>query len=414
MPEIILDDLCKRFDGAVAADHLSLSIGDGEYVCILGPTGAGKTTCMRMICGLTDPDSGRVLLDGRDVTDEAPDARNATMLTQTYALFSRMTVYDNVMFAPRTKGWPEADSKQIVRSMLHMVHLEQKADWMPGELSGGQQQRIALARALASGSKVLLLDEPLRALDARLRIDLRKELRSLAKEMGLTCIHVTHDQDEALEMADRIAVIRRGRIIQFGTPREVFDDPATPFVANFVGRSNVITGEVTGHPDGLTEIEASGTRLLARGSDLPVGSEAVLAVKVGFTRLARSEGEGAAPGFFQARVERILYEGATVTVEAQADGLGLMSAKLPNRKYEEFSPGDRVEVSWSAAKASVFPMPEHGLEEEMRLDRWPGSSSTGYRCASATSTPSATSRWTSPPGSTSPYSAPRAAGRPRS
>lgn len=371
MPEIVLDGLCKSFGDAVAADHLSLTIEDGEYVCVLGPTGAGKTTLMRMVCGLTAPDSGRVLLGGRDATADPPDRRNATMLTQTYALFPHMTVYDNVMFAPRTKGWPEDDSKQIVRSMLHLVHLDQKADWMPSELSGGQQQRIALARALASGSKVLLLDEPLRALDARLRIDLRKELRSLAKSMGLTCIHVTHDQDEALEMADRIAVIRRGRIIQFGTPREVFEDPATPFVANFVGRSNVIAGRVAGS-GASTVVEAGGHRLPARASDLPEGSEAVLTVKMGFMRLD-AEGTGDPPPWHvPGVVERVLYEGATITVDVSAEGLGLLSAKMPNRHYEDFSPGDRVLVSWPAEKASVFPMPEGGLEEEMRLDRWPG------------------------------------------
>lgn len=365
MPEIVLEGLCKNFGDTTAADHLDLRIGDGEYVCILGPTGAGKTTCMRMICGLVLPDSGRVLLDGKDVTYDSPDSRNATMLTQTYALFPHLTVYNNVMFAPKTKGWPEKDSKQIVRSMLHMVHLEQKADWIPSELSGGQQQRIALARALASGSKILLLDEPLRALDARLRIDLRKELRAMAREMGLTCVHVTHDQDEALEMADRIAIIRKGRIIQFGTPMEVFDDPATPFVANFVGRSNIMSGKVVSSDAGSTEVEVGdGLRVKARASDLAPGSEAVVAVKVGFTKLVSAND----PSFMIGRVERVLYEGATITVELMVEGLGLMSAKLPNRKYEDYSVGDAVGVTWPVGKASVFPMPEGGLEEEMRLD----------------------------------------------
>ncbi len=193
MPDIVLEDLSKRYGDTVAADGINIRIEDGEYVCILGPTGAGKTTVMRMICGLTEPDSGKVILGGRDVTEESSGSRDATMLTQSYALFEHMTVYDNVMFAPATKGWPEDDSRQIVRSMLHLVHLDQKASWMPSQLSGGQQQRVALARALASGSKILLLDEPLRALDARLRIALRKEIRSIAKEMSLTCIHVTHD-----------------------------------------------------------------------------------------------------------------------------------------------------------------------------------------------------------------------------
>ena len=368
MPEIVLDNLCKSFDGVVAANGLSLTIADGEYVCILGPTGAGKTTCMRMVCGLTHPDSGKVYLDGKDVTEDSVDSRNATMLSQTYALFPHLNVYDNVMFAPRIKGWPEDSSKQIVRSMLHMVHLEQKAEWRPDELSGGQQQRIALARALASGSKVLLLDEPLRALDARLRINLRKELRSLAKEMNLTCIHVTHDQDEALEMADKIAVIRNGRIIQFGTPRDVFENPATPFVANFVGRSNTLVGKVVSNGD-VTVVETdSGPRMSARGSDLPVGSEAVVTVKTGFTKLVKLTADTDPEVFATGVVERVLYEGVTITVEVGVEGLGLISASLPNRKYDDYSVGDRVGITWVPSKASVFPMPPEGLEEEMRLD----------------------------------------------
>lgn len=367
MPEIVLDGLSKSFDGHVAADGLSLRIEDGEYVCILGPTGAGKTTCMRMICGLTAPDSGRVYLDGKDVTDDSIDSRNATMLSQTYALFPHLNVYENVMFAPRIKGWPEDSSKQIVRSMLHMVHLEQKAEWRPGELSGGQQQRIALARALASGSKILLLDEPLRALDARLRINLRKDLRSMAKEMGLTCIHVTHDQDEALDIADRIAVIRKGRIIQFGTPRDVFDNPATPFVANFLGRSNIITGKVTASDGETTEVTTdAGIRFLSRGSGMEVGEDAILTVKVGFTRITK---DPEVPGVYcTGVVERVLYEGVTITVEINVEGFGLLSASLPNRKYDDYIMGDRVGIYWVPSKASVFPVPQGGIEEEMRLD----------------------------------------------
>ncbi len=369
MPEIVLDGLCKSFDDSVAADNLSLSIDDGEYICILGPTGAGKTTCMRMICGLTRPDSGKVYFDGEDVTEKDVDMRNATMLSQAYSLFPHMNVYDNIMFAPRIKEWPDDSSKQIVRSMLHMVHLDQKADWKPDELSGGQQQRIALARALASGSKVLLLDEPLRALDARLRINLRKELRSLAKEMGLTCIHVTHDQDEALEMADRIAVIRKGRIIQFGTPMDVFENPATPFVANFVGRSNIIVGKVGSSADGRSRIVTeSGLVFLARGTDIPEGTDVVMTVKVGSTKISHASDDRVRESYCVGTIERILYEGATITVEILVEGVGIISSKLPNRKYDDYKAGETVNIHWLPEKASVFVMPESGLDDEMRLD----------------------------------------------
>ena len=367
MPEIVLDNVSKKFGDTVAADGLNLSIMDGEYVCILGPTGAGKTTCMRMICGLTQPDSGRVYLGGKDVTDDPVDSRNATMLTQSYALFPHMTVYDNVKFAPQIKGWAPEDIRQVVRSTLHMVHLEQKAEWMPAELSGGQQQRIALARALASGSKVLLLDEPLRALDARLRINLRKELRTMAKQMGVTCIHVTHDQDEALAVADRIAIIRDGRIIQFGTPAEVFDDPATPFVATFVGRSNILRGRVVRSDGETTAIDVAGTVLLARPSQIEIGEEAVLAVKIGFTRISKKQ-EEIDSAYFTGTIERVLYEGVTITVEINAGDLGLISAKLPNRKFDDYHAGDVVGVSWVPSKASVFNVPPEGLEKELKLE----------------------------------------------
>lgn len=367
MPEITLENVCKKFDDSVAADNLSLSIRDGEYICILGPTGAGKTTCMRMICGLTVPDSGRILFDGEDITNKDIDLRNATMLSQTYSLFPHMSVYDNVMFAPKIHEWPESTSKQIVRSMMNMVHLEQKADWMPNQLSGGQQQRIALARALASGSKVLLLDEPLRALDARLRINLRKELRSMAKEMGLTCIHVTHDQDEALEMADRIAVIRKGRIIQFDTPKDIFDNPATPFVANFVGRSNVLVGKVRSVGEKTVVEVGPGILMEARSGAVTIDQDVVLTIKVGSTRV-RHHDENADGAYCTGRIERILYEGVTITVEVMVEGVGIISSKLPNRKFDDYKVGEEVEISWSYDKASVFPMPSNGLEEEMRLD----------------------------------------------
>lgn len=371
MPEIVFENICKRFDDTVAADNLNITIQDGEYICILGPTGAGKTTTMRMVCGLTEPDSGRILFDGEDITHKAVDLRNATMLSQVYSLFPHMDVYNNVMFAPMIKEWPEEESKKVVRNMLNMVHLEQKSTWYPNELSGGQQQRIALARALASGSKVLLLDEPLRALDARLRINLRKDLRSLAKGMRLTCIHVTHDQDEALEMADRIAVIRQGRIIQFGTPRDVFENPATPFVANFVGRSNIIIGRIGSKTDSSTEIVTdSGTRFKARATDIPEGTEVVMTVKVGSTKISHlsDDRKRAQDAYCTGVIERVLYEGVTITVEASVEGIGLISAKLPNRKYDDYSVGDRINLYWAPEKASVFRIPEGGLEEEMRLD----------------------------------------------
>jgi ABC-type spermidine/putrescine transport systems, ATPase components len=377
MPEIILDNIVKDYGGGIhAADGLSLKVNDGEYMCILGPTGSGKTTCLRAICGLTHPDSGKVMFNGVDVTDASVSERKAAMLSQVYSLFPTMKVYENVMFSPEIKGKEVEEYKQLVKSMIHMVHMENKAKSYPHELSGGQQQRTALARALASESDILLLDEPLRALDARLRLELRQELKSLVKEMGLTAIHVTHDQDEALEMADRIAIIRKGKIVQVGTPIEVFQNPKTPFVANFVGRSNIFRGKMIAVTETYSEVELDGGYVIrARPADIPIGEEVVVAVKIGTTRMANvTEPSEESPepdqpeGYFEGKIERILYEGSTFTIEVDVQGIGRVSSKLPNRKFDEYERGKGVIVSWLPEKATVFPVPEGGLEEELRLD----------------------------------------------
>ena len=366
MTEIKMVGVNKRFGEAVAADDLNLEVKDGEYLCILGPTGAGKTTAMRMICGLTQPDSGRVYFDGEDVTDLETAKRGATMLSQQYSLFPHMTVMENIQFGPMIKEWSAEDSRVVAENLLHLVHLESRADEKPTHLSGGQQQRVALARAMASGSKILLLDEPLRALDARLRLALRKDLKSMVKSMGLTAVHVTHDQDEALEMADRIAVLRNGHILQVGTPYEVFYKPATLFVANFVGRSNMIEGTVTETDGSVCTIDADGLTFKAADSVHKPGDRVVTAVKVGNTKITKKD--TADEVYFRGRNERILYEGVSITVELDVPGIGLMSSKLSNRKYDDYSEGDEVSIWWLPSTASVFNIPECGLEEELKVE----------------------------------------------
>ncbi len=361
MTVVELKGLSKRYGSTIAADGMDLKVEEGEYLCILGPTGAGKTTALKMVAGLIDPDSGKILFDGKDYTRVEPEAREAAMLSQVYSLFPHMDVNGNVIYGPRIRGWDFQEAQDIVDNMLEMVHLNRRKDALPRELSGGMQQRTALARALASGSKVILLDEPLRALDARLRIELRREIRSLVKAMGITAIHVTHDQEEAMVIADRVAVMRYGKVVQVGTPKEVFDTPVSPFVANFVGQSNFFTGRLVSNGDHTVVENELGINVKARPCQLPIGSEVVVAIKVGNTQLKTEE------GFFLGRVERILYEGVTIHVDVIANGK-LFSAKLPNRKFEDFSPGDEVVVGWSADEATVFPMPEKGLEEELRLE----------------------------------------------
>lgn len=375
MPEIVLSGLKKKFGDIAAADGIDLTVKDGEYLCVLGPTGSGKTTCLRMICGLTLPDSGTISFDGKDVTFDPVNTRKTTMLSQTYSLFQTMDVYGNVVFSPKINGWSEEETKQVAKSMIHLVHMDHKVQNYPSELSGGQQQRTALARALTSDSKVLLLDEPLRALDARLRLELRKELKSMVRSTGMTLIHVTHDQDEALDLADRIAIIRDGRIIQVGTPTEVFQDPVTPFVANFVGRSNNFFGKVVSSGERTIVELKDGSRIPARGTDIPPGTEVLVTIKVGSTRLtnindlSNKETQTEKPeGYLFGIMERMLYEGATFTAEVDVEGVGRISAKLPNRKYDDYNEGDRIAVAWIPDRAVVFEIPPEGLDEELRLD----------------------------------------------
>jgi len=363
MPRIRLESLSKSYGDVRAADDLSLEVENGEYLCLLGPTGAGKTTALRLISGLTKPDSGRISFNGTVMNDVEPENRRAVMLSQTYSLFPQLTVAENILFGPNIRDVPDNVKRRTLADMLDMVRLANRPDALPRELSGGMQQRTALARALASGAEVLLLDEPLRALDARLRINLRHELRSLVKSLGITTIHVTHDQDEALVMADRIAVIREGRIIQVGTPAEVFDFPVTPFVANFVGQSNFFMGKVVEKGEATKVQGESGHIVMARPCDFRIGDEVVVGIKVGNTEIHK-EGEG----YFDGVLERILFEGRNIFMDLDVQGMGRLSAKVPSWRLGKLAVGDKVKISWSADKATVFQMPLKGLGEELKVD----------------------------------------------
>ena len=257
---ILIDHLNKRFGATVVCDDISLDIPSGSLVALLGPSGSGKTSLLRIIAGLEQPDSGRVLFHGADATHADPQARGVGLVFQHYALFNHMTIFENVAFGlrvmPRNRRPAEADIRRRVHALLELVQLDWLADRYPQQLSGGQRQRIALARALAVEPKVLLLDEPFGALDAQVRKELRRWLRRLHDEMHVTSVFVTHDQDEAMEVADRVVVLNRGRIEQTGTPEEVYDRPATPFVLKFLGDVNLFEGHFAAvHPAG----QAAGT-----------------------------------------------------------------------------------------------------------------------------------------------------------
>jgi ABC-type Fe3+/spermidine/putrescine transport system ATPase subunit len=362
MPSIELKGIRKSYGSIRAADGLDLEVRNGEYLCLLGPTGAGKTTTLRVLAGLIKPDSGSVWFDGKDMAKVDPENRKAVLLSQTYSLFPQLTVAENILFGPEINRETEEEKTRILSDMLDMVRLTTRADAYPRELSGGMQQRTALARALASGADTLLLDEPLRALDARLRISLRYELRSLAKALGITTVHVTHDQDEALVMADRIAVIREGKILQIGTPGEVFDNPNSPFIANFVGQSNFFVGKVTQKRES-TRVSDGNLVVEARPCSIDLGEDAVVGIKVGNTEIFKDQ-----PGFFSGTVERILFEGRNLHVDVMVEGIGSLSAKVPSWRMGKIAIGDKVNVRWNWDKATVFRMPEKGLREELKVE----------------------------------------------
>jgi len=255
MSHLKLTNISKEFAGTTVVENFNLEVEQGEFVSFLGPSGCGKTTTLRMIAGFEIPTKGNITINGTDITENAPNQRNVGMIFQAYALFPNMTVAQNIGFGLRIRKESEDVIKNRVSEMLALIHLEQHASKYPYQLSGGQQQRVALARALANHPQVLLLDEPLSALDAKIRVSLRSEIRAIQKKLGITAIFVTHDQEEALSISDRIVVMYEGKIEQVGSPFEVYNFPQTAFVANFVGTLNTASAEVVDPEKGILKMD---------------------------------------------------------------------------------------------------------------------------------------------------------------
>jgi putative spermidine/putrescine transport system ATP-binding protein len=253
-PAIQFDQVSRHFGDVKAVDNTDLEIRDGEFFSMLGPSGSGKTTCLRMIAGFDRPTSGHIYLYGQDVSDLPPYERDVNTVFQDYALFPHMTIEDNIAYGLMIRGVPKLERMKQVNEMLELVRLPGFGRRKPSQLSGGQRQRVALARALINHPKVLLLDEPLGALDLKLRQQMQVELKNIQREVGITFIFVTHDQEEALTMSDRIAVFNEGKIQQVGTPVDIYEKPATPFVAGFVGTSNLLSGEVANRITGSEQM----------------------------------------------------------------------------------------------------------------------------------------------------------------
>nr|BBH92324.1 ABC transporter ATP-binding protein [Thermogemmatispora argillosa] len=364
-----LQELTKSFGRTRAVDGVSLAVEQGEFVTLLGPSGCGKTTILRLIAGFEQPDAGRILLDGDEITARPANRRPMGMVFQSYALFPHLTAEQNVAFGLRLKRLPSAEVRRRSRELLALVGLAERARHYPHQLSGGQQQRVALARALAIEPKVLLLDEPLSALDAAVRVTLREEIRRIQQQLTMTVIYVTHDQEEALAISDRIAVMVRGRLEQLGTPEEIYRRPRTAFVAGFVGTSNRLRARLERAAEG--SCLAHGLRLrVTPQPELADGTSVLLVVRPEQVTLRPADDGQAASAAAQGEEENTLlgcvelrtFLGAITRFRVRTDGGQLFTVDRPAVEAGPLLPGQRVALSFPPDACLVLPLSESEAE----------------------------------------------------
>ncbi|MEA2521017.1 MAG: spermidine/putrescine transport system ATP-binding protein [Actinomycetota bacterium] len=357
--QIRLESVRKAFGEVVAVDDVSFTIPGGSFFSLLGPSGCGKTTTLRMIAGFETPDVGRILLQGTDVTYVSPAKRNVNMVFQNYGLFPHMTVGENIAFGPKIKRWSREETRTRVAEVIHTVQLEGMEDRRPGQLSGGQQQRVALARALVNRPAALLLDEPLGALDLKLRKEMQLELKSLQHRTTTTFIYVTHDQEEAMTMSDRIAVMKGGVVEQLATPRELYQRPASAFVAGFIGTSNLITLRIDKRDDGCLVMDlGGGERILAVDPD-PAGTdtERTITVRPEWIKLAAASTTGADRAtHVSATVVDVVYLGSVTQLIVELRTGERVTVHRLNDEVgaEDPRPGDGVGLQWAAEHSFVI------------------------------------------------------------
>jgi sulfate/thiosulfate transport system ATP-binding protein len=350
-PAIRVENLTKRFGSFVAVDDITFDAVEGKITALLGPSGSGKSTVLRMIAGLETPTAGRIWMEDEETTFKSVQERRVGFVFQHYALFRHMTVEQNVSFGLAVRKESKAEQTRRVAELLELVQLAPFRDRYPDQLSGGQRQRVALARALAPRPRVLLLDEPFGALDARVRQDLRHWLDDLHRELGVTSLLVTHDQDEALELAHEVVVMHEGHIEQMGTPTEIYNEPETAFVAGFVGSANVLHGHVVGG-----HVQFGGHRVAGAGH-LEEGAAARAFVRPHDVRLSAPDGNG---GSVEARIDRVSTLGWLSRVVLRLDDGQVLIAELSNDELEGLDVGSTVRVDLRRAKA--FTLPEDVVE----------------------------------------------------
>jgi len=350
-----IENVTKQFDGKLAVNDISLSIEQGEFFALLGPSGCGKTTLLRMLAGFEQPSAGRIVIDGADMTRVPPYERPVNMMFQSYALFPHMTVAQNVGFGLRQDGLDRGIIRDRVGEMLDLVQISALAGRKPSRLSGGEKQRVALARALVKQPKLLLLDEPLGALDRKLREQTQFELVRIQRQVGITFVVVTHDQDEAMSMATRIAVMESGKLRQVGTPGQIYETPNSRFVADFIGAVNMFSGKVTGHESGMLTVASPETGCvieIANTEPVPAGTEVAVAVRPEKISLARTAPEGDLANSVRGTLRDIAYLGEISIYRVELPSGATIRVSLLNAERlagPGFARDENVWLSWSAA-----------------------------------------------------------------
>ncbi len=356
-------DLVKRHGATLAVDRVSLGIRRGEFFSILGPSGAGKTSLLRMLAGFERPDSGEILIEARAMANVPPNRRPVNMVFQSYALFPHLTVFENVAFGLEMRQVPKREIGARVQDALSMVKLSGVHDRLPTRLSGGEQQRVALARALVNRPAVVLLDEPLAALDQQLRQEMRTELKAIQEQVGITFVCVTHHQEEALTMSDRVAVMNDGRVLQVGRPQDIYETPSCLFVARFIGVSNELTGAVVAleQEEALIDVPVLGdprqtVRVPNRG-DLRAGSRLILLVRPERLHLSSDGHITGDDNQLRARIEKAFYSGSETRYVLRLSQEVFWKAHVPNAGADQkrFSPGDMLFVRWKPSEGVVLP-----------------------------------------------------------
>ncbi len=334
-----LNNICKHYGSVKAVEDFNLEVEQGEFISLLGPSGCGKTTTLQMIAGFEEPTSGSIHVGGRDMTSVAPSARDIGIVFQSYALFPHMTVAENVSFGLEMRRTPKAESKQRVAETLELVHLADFANRFPKALSGGQRQRVALARAIVIRPQLLLLDEPLSALDAKIREDMQIELRNIQHTVGVTTILVTHDQAEAMAMSDRIAVMNAGRLAQLGAPFDTYEHPSDAFTSGFLGKTNLFEGKVTAQTGGTLKVQCADIDLSVPGQ-ASIGDSVTVSLRP--EKIALVE---AGKGFLNATIDTRIFLGNCWTYQLNS-ALGKLQVTLQNSGIEVATEGDTVGIDW--------------------------------------------------------------------